>query len=201
MTERSNKPPAPQAGQDALLAAVLAFQQGDRDAFERMYDPLWQAARLRAGRMGLGHADAEEIAQKVLVRVYLYAARATFTAVRELWGWVYTIIAREVYKHWRRKRPDLFAADALELHLGRRVSPDDDPADATVESEMIEHVGDCIGRLGDEERLYVLGPLVEGLTFRKAAALHGLTLGKFKHRYQKAMERIRDCMRRKGHDL
>jgi RNA polymerase sigma factor (sigma-70 family) len=151
--------------------------------------------------MGLRADEAEEIAQKVLVRVFLYCSKTEFHHVAQVWAWVYTITVREVYKHWRRRRPELVSEEGLESLQRQAVTTDDDPATAATAAEALRAVDECIGRLGEAERLYLLGPLVQGLTFRQAAALHGLTLGQFKHRYEQALEAVRACMESKGHDL
>ena len=190
-----------EAGREELLAAMQAFQQGDKTCFQMVYEHLWRGVYLRASKMGLSRSDSEEIAQKVLVRVYLYASRASFRSARRLWSWVYTITVREVYKHWRRRRPELLAGDLPELLSAGSADCGEDPTDAAATAEEMRDVGDCIGRLEQAERVHLLGPLVQGLSFRQAAALHALTLGVFKHRYERALQKVRDCMKSKGHEL
>ncbi len=174
---------------------------GDRAAFDVLYPTIWRRVYQRAAKMGLRGEECEDVAQKVLVRVYLYAARAEFDRKEKVWAWVYTIATREVYKHWKRKRPELVSEEGLNLLESQATGPSADPATHAVEAEVLSGVDDCIGRLIDADRLYLLGPLVQGLTFRQAAAAHGLTLGQFKHRYTRALEAVRDCMKAKGHDL
>jgi len=184
-----------------LLAAMRAFQRGEKACFEKVYEHLWRSVYLRASKMGLSRSDSEEIAQKVLVRVYLYGPRARFDSTRQLWGWVYTITVREIYKHWRRQRPELLADELLEVLPALPGGSADDPADPAATAEELQDVGDCIGRLERAERVHLLGPLVQDLSFRQAAAIHGLTLGRFKHRYERALQKVRDCLRAKGHEL
>jgi len=190
-----------EADSDHLLESMWAFQQGDGAAFNVLYAGMWTSVYGRARKMGLRPDEADEIAQKVMVRVYLYAGRAQIDSNKRLWGWVYTIATREVYKQWKRRRPELIADEDLE-HLGSlQVTAGDDPATSAVETETLRDVEQCLDRLDEADRLYVLGPLVHGLTFRQAAALHGLTLGQFKHRYESALAAVRECMRGKGHDF
>jgi len=184
-----------------LLEAMLAFQQGHRDAFDALYQAIWSPVCLRAARMGLRAEESEEITQKVLVRIFLYCAKAEFRSTAQIWSWVYTITVREVYKHWRRRRPELVSEEGLELLQRQAAAADDDPVTLATDAEVLSAVDDCIGRLGEAERLYLLGPLVQGLPFRQAAALHGLTLGQFKHRYEQALDAVRTCMESKGHGL
>ncbi|MEA3367183.1 MAG: hypothetical protein U9R68_03605 [Planctomycetota bacterium] len=130
-----------------------------------------------------------------------YAGRAHFESSGRLWGWVYTIATREIYKHWKRRRPDLISDEGLEHLASLPTATAADPATSAVEAETLQDVEQCLDRLDEADRLHLLGPLVQGLTFRRAAAIHGLTLGQFKHRYGKALAKVRDCMRGKGHDL
>ena len=151
--------------------------------------------------MGLTDEESEDLAQKVLVRVYLYAARARFERVKEVWAWVYAITAREVYKRWRGKRPSLVRQDVLARLAD---GPDDcrqSPLDAAATSEELADLDECIGRLGTADRLCFLGPLVARLTFRQAAAAMQMSLGQLKHRYEKALRQVRRCMEGKGHHV
>jgi RNA polymerase sigma factor (sigma-70 family) len=192
----------PTRGRDEeLLAAVRAFQRGERGGFDRLYRRLWGPVVLRASRMGLGYHEAEEIAQRTLVRVYLYAGRASFDGPQRLWGWVYTIASREIYKLWRKKRPDVVSEEALEVWATLAADASSDPAAAAASAEALADVEQCIAKLDEAERMIALGVLLGGLTFRGAAKAHGLSLGQFKHRYEKALGKVRDCMRARGHDV
>ncbi len=184
-----------------LLEAMLAFQGGDDAVFDAIYQAVWGPVYLRASKMGLGHEESQDIAQKVLVRVYLYARKADFDSKERLWSWIYTIAVREIYKYWKHKRPEMVSEEGLELLHSQPTDPIDDPAVLTAKTEVLGDVGECIGRLGEAERLYLLGPLVQNLTFRQAAVIYRLRLGQFKHRYEKALKKVRNCMKAKGYDL
>jgi RNA polymerase sigma factor (sigma-70 family) len=185
-----------------MLEAIHAFQSGDVEAFESVCPQIQHAAYVRACKMGLDPEESEDIAQKVLVRVYLHASKAEFTGKGRLWSWIYTITAREIYKYWGRKRPELVSEEALQaLFADRFTDSTEDPAAVYVASEVVEDVGECIGRLEESQRLCLLGPLAGELTFRQAAAIHNLSLGQFKHRYEKAIAKVRDCMKSKGHEI
>jgi RNA polymerase sigma factor (sigma-70 family) len=186
---------------DDLLAAVRAFQRGQQGGFDPLYRQLWGPVALRASRMGLGPHEAEEIAQRTLVRVYLYAARASFDRPEQIWGWVYTIASREVYKLWRKKRPDVVAPEALEAWASVAADPSASPAAAAASAEAVADIRRCLAELDEADRMVILGVLVGGLTFRGAARAHGLSLGQFKHRYERTLRKVRQCMRAKGHDV
>ena len=198
--EMSNLEPSNSNGSD-LLEAMRSFQQGVQASFDSVHKAICGPVYRRAFKMGLKDTDAEEITQKVMVRIYLYAPKATFAGIRQLWGWIYTITAREVYKYWAKRRPETICDQVMELWLDQSSDPQDDPASTTEAKEMIDDVNDCIRRLNEADRLHLLGPLTQGVTFRQAAAIHRLTLGKFKHLYQKALHLVRECMKSKGHIL
>ena len=192
----------PGAASLGMLEAIQAFQSGDGDAFESACPQIWRAVYVRACKMGLDPEESEDIAQKVLVRVYLYASKAEFTSKGRLWSWIYTITVREIYKYWGRKRPEFVSEEALQVLFDDRLADSaEDPAVISVASEIVEDVEECIGRLDEKQRLCLLGPLVSEFTFRQAAAIHDLSLGQFKHRYEKALARVRDCMKSKGHEI
>jgi len=181
-----------------LLGAMRAFQGGEASAFDTVYGGLWGPVSRRALKMGLGEDEAGEIAQKVLVRVYLHAGSARFPDTKRLWAWVYTITAREVYKHWAKKRPALLREEAIAALEAQPAGSEEDPSRRAAGAEEKAAVGDCLSRLPADERLPVVGTILQGLPFRAAAELHGLTLGQFKHRYEKAIQKLRDCLRGKG---
>ena len=184
-----------------VLAIARAFQRGERGSFDRLYERLWGPVALRASRMGLGAHEAEEIAQRTLVRVYLYAARASFDRPQQLWAWVYTIATREVYKLWRKRRPDVVAGEALEVWASMAADASPGPPDVAEADEALADVEQCVSALDEAGRMVLLGILVGGLTFRQAAKAHGLSLGQLKHRYEKALGKVREGMRAKGHDV
>jgi RNA polymerase sigma factor (sigma-70 family) len=178
-----------------------AFQAGRQESFQTLYAAFWPAAFLRASRMGLPPQEAEEVAQRTLVRVCLYARRASFGRPEQLWAWLYTIASREVYKLWRAKPAHVLSGQAWESWSANAADASPAPPAAAASAEAVEHVEECIARLPEAERAALLAVLVGGLTFRQAAAAHGLRLGQFKHRYEKALAKVRQCMRSKGHDV
>ena len=192
----------PGAAPLGILETVRAFQAGDAEAFEAVCPQIWRGVYARACKMGLDPIEGEDIAQKVLVRIYLYAAKAEFSSKGRLWSWIYTITAREIYKDWGRKRPELISEEGLRALFAAQIDDStEDPAIASVAGEAVEDVGECIERLEESQRLCLTGPLAGELTFRQAAAVHGLSLGQFKHRYEKALDSVRNCMKSKGHEI
>jgi len=180
---------------------MWAFQRGQRESFDRLGPMIWKRAARRAARMRLGADDCDEIAQQVLVRVFLYAADAHFDTEEKFWGWVGAITTHEVYKLWRKRQPEVVDPEVLEFRSPPAAGPRADPPAAAATAEMLADLSDCIGRLDEARQEAMLAIHVAELTFRGAAGASGLTLGQFKHRYEKARAAVADCMRRKGHEV
>ena len=90
-----------------------------------------------------------------------------------------------------------------------------DPQDLTVISalsglelaELLEAIGDCFRRPGNsfsltvEERRILEDTIVNGKTMRTVASEMGVPLATLHMRKQKAIEKLRKCLRGKGHPL
>ena len=201
MSEHGDKAWTTATSDAVILHAVQAFQEGDAAAFDTIHRIAWPAVYNRARKMGLPHDEAEDIAQKVTVRVYLKAPEAEFVSRQQLWAWIFTIATREVYKAWQVRRPELFGDDVLAALTNLPTESSSDPSTAAVSGEELRDVAECLSRLDEPQRLVLGAVLVMNLTFRQAAAVCGKTLGQFKHRYELALRRVRECMKRKGHDV
>jgi RNA polymerase sigma factor (sigma-70 family) len=186
---------------ESVFAAVRRFQAGEQAAFEAIAEELFVPVARKFAAMRLPASEIDELVQQVLVRVYLKVGEADFRAKEQFWAWVYTIATRQAYKHWRKKRPDLLAPEHVEIFADRPTPADEQPLHQAISEEASAHLTECVDTLPREQQLYVLGPLTQDLTFRDAARQHGLTLGQFKHRYEKALDRLRECMKSKGHDV
>ena len=192
-------------GNDAgVLRAMHAFQQGDESAFDEFSLAMWDrirgkaTARARRWRQAFGEEDAEDIAQKVLAKIYVHAAKATFEHVGQVFAWTFVITQREVDRHFRKKHPQSTDPEALDWNPDPN---DSHPAQGLANAEALKHLEDCVAQLRDMERKYLQGHLIRGLTFRQSAASNGISLGQFKHRYEKALQQVRECMKTKGHDF
>lgn len=200
MPQGSDNSPGNSISSD-LLSVMLVFQQGQKSVFDDIDGKIRGPVSLRIRKMGLRGNDCDDITQQVLVRIYLYAPKARFKTLSHLWAWIYTIAAREIYKHWKKKRPELISDEGLALLHNQQTDPVSNPLQIVASDEAVGDVGECVERLEEDARLHLLGPLAQELSFRQAAAIHGMTLGQFKHRYEKALAAVRKCMEAKGYDI
>jgi RNA polymerase sigma-70 factor (ECF subfamily) len=159
-----------------LLVARVA--DGDRAAVAPAFDALWPLLRRFAARALGSDADAEDAAQRALVK--LFAQAAFFDPTRDALAWVLTIVAFECRtvvraRGRRRERP-------LDVDVAADVAS---PEAAAVQRDLEEAARSVLGTLadGDAQAIGALlaGSRPEGATFRK--------------RLQRALARLRGAWR------
>jgi len=159
-----------------LLVARVA--DGDRAAVAPAFDALWPLLRRFAARALGSDADAEDAAQRALVKLFEQAA--FFDARRDALAWVLTIVAFEcrtvVRARGRRREQPLDGAFA---------SAAASPEDSVVQRDLEEAARAVLGTLADADAdaigAMLAGSRPEGATFRK--------------RLQRALGRLRGAWR------
>jgi RNA polymerase sigma-70 factor, ECF subfamily len=185
---RTPGPAQRDAGLDKLLGQVA---QGDTAAFERLYDEVAGPVYGLAVRILRDSAQAEEIAQEVLIQVWRKAAG--FDASRGgAMTWIMTLAHRRTVDRVRSEQ----ASAAREDQAGRREVPA--PADGVAELVLDrldrQRVRDCLGSLTGAQRESITLAYYDGYTYREVAARIGLPLGTVKSRIRDGLIRLRDCL-------
>ena len=176
----------PEASDAELLARVAGR---DRDAFVALFDRF--AARVKAFMMrrGASEADADEIAQEVMVQVWRRAE--TFDPARAAAStWIFTIA--------RNRRVDL-------LRRTRRPAPDpEDPLfqpepepDGFLRMDAAEreaHIRAGLSELPADQRAVLVAAFYDGLSHAEIAAKLHLPLGTVKSRIRLAFRHLRGVL-------
>jgi DNA-directed RNA polymerase specialized sigma24 family protein len=113
-----------------LDRAMARLAGGDRSAFEALYISLRPRA-LRLAQMRVGAADAPDVAQAALLKVFARASE--FSPGRPCLPWFYAIVANEVRAS--RRRGSRFVLDAA---AGNDVACDDADAETKLVSRELE---------------------------------------------------------------
>jgi RNA polymerase sigma-70 factor, ECF subfamily len=195
---RSARPTAPagpasapartSADTDGLLSRVA---RGDERAFAALYDELSGPVYGLAWRILRDSAQAEEVAQEVLLDVWRTATR--FDPSRgSAAAWVLTIAHRRAVD---RVRSAVAAAEREQLAWPRSANGSDDDVAAAVEASLDrEAVRRCLEALTDLQRESITLAYYGGHSYREVSEILGSTLGTIKTRIRDGFIRMRDCL-------
>ncbi len=150
-----------------------------------------------AYRMMGNEADAEDVAQNALIKILVKGG--SYRGESDPMGWIYRIVineSRELYR--KRKRKPAVSLDALPIEYdeamhARGISdftrrPDHD----AMASEVERRVREAIQELPDGYREAVVLMDLEGMSYKDAAEVLGLTLGGFKTRLHRGRLHLRN---------
>ena len=176
------------AGEGDLLRAVA---RGDEQAFARLYDLVAPRVYGLIRRVLRDPAQAEEVAQEVLVEVWRTAARfdqARGSAIT----WICTIAHRRAVD---RVRSEQAAGERLAF-VGRAQmeTPYDAVADEVAGRLERQQVRRCLNDLTELQRQAVTLAYYQGHTYPQVAELLGAPLPTIKTRMRDGLIRLRDCL-------
>ncbi|GHJ47209.1 RNA polymerase sigma factor SigK [Catellatospora sp. TT07R-123] len=180
--------PAEPADAETLLRAVA---RGDEAAFTRLYELVAPRVYGLARRVLRDPAQAEEVAQEVLLEVWRTASR--FDPERgSATAWVFTIT--------HRRAVDRVRAEQAALDRIQRLTPDpvqtpaDDVEDQATTRLRRQQVRRCLNTLTDLQREAITLAFYGGYTYQQVAQLLGAGLPSVKSRMRDGLIRLRDCL-------
>jgi RNA polymerase sigma-70 factor (ECF subfamily) len=192
ITEAAARSPEPgsldgaDGGDDAALIARIA--KADREAFAALFRRWAGKVKGFLIRSGVGHAEADEAAQEVMLSVWRRAdsfdpARAGAAT------WIYAIARNRRVDLLRRRRPEPDPDDPL-------FAPEPEPpADAAAAREGRDaQVRAALEALPADQALVVRLAFYDGLSHAEVAAMIDAPLGTVKSRLRLAMGKIRAAL-------
>lgn len=191
MCEGPLMPPPPEpalsSGEHRFAAHILAIaQQGDRQAFQALFEYFAPRVKSYLMRMGGSETGAEELAQETMVLVWrkagLYDPAKASPAT-----WIFAIARnRRIDAFRREKRPEVDADDPA-----LRIS-DEPTADMVLESKQSSaQLVEALARLSDAERRLLTLAYYEDKSHSAIATEMKIPLGTVKSRMRQVFRKLR----------
>lgn len=186
-----NEPAVPRPERVEIDGLLRAVARGDDVAFARLYDLLSPRVFGLARRVLRDPAQAEEMAQEVLVEVWRSASRFDPERGSGL-SWVLTIAHRRTVD---RVRSEQASSDRLQkVGAASAQVPYDEVADQVSSRLERQQVRRCLDGLTELQRESITMAYYAGHTYREVANLLDVALPTIKTRMRDGLIRLRDCL-------
>ena len=199
LTRATVSPRKQDGGEGGALPEVVAIrraQQGDAEAFQRLYQLHKGRVYSLCLRMVGNPADAEDLAQEAFLQ--LYRKINTFRGESAFSTWLHRLAVNVVLMQLRRKKlpqvslEETLATDDASEGLKREPGADDLRLMGSIDRLTLE---DAIAELPQGYRAVFLLHDVEGYEHNEIAEMLNCSIGNSKSQLHKARLRLRDLLR------
>ncbi len=181
-------------------AALLALQQGDASALNRLIDRWQRPLHSFAYRYCQNQADAEDLVAQTFAR--LYQQRARLRPDTRLSAWLFTTLTNLCHNHhrWKRRHPTVNFDRPAGDEPAQGPSQDNIAADQMQPDQALEHeesliaVRAAIGRLPHDLKVTLLLHHYDRLSYREIAGITGCSERGVETRLYRARLQLREML-------
>jgi len=179
-----------------IMAIIKLWKSGqtEHEQFETLLQPHLQQLYKLAYRFTGQRADAEDLVQDVVVK--LYPRLSEMQKIEKLGPW----LARVLYRHFvdklrskQRSPLHLVSEDETALEEHRDETPD--PAGSAEASLLQGRLQQALSQLNEDQRALMILHDVEGYTLNEIHTMHDVSIGTLKSRLNRARARLRELLK------
>jgi len=166
---------------------VERARRGDRAAFQELVRPHLDSVRRFAFSFAGNWADADDLAQEVLLKAY--RSIGGFEGRSSLSTWLYTL-ARSVFIDSRRGRQGTTRAREQELDEQMGAEEAESQEELAAHKQEVERLWRAVRALPAEFRVPVVLCDIEGMSYEQVAAVEGVPIGTVRSRLSRARGKL-----------
>ena len=176
------------------IIKLRALWQSKQKQFEELLQPHLQQLYKLAYRFTGQRADAEDLVQDVVLK--LYPRLQEIKKIEQLGPW----LARVLYRHFvdrvrSKQRSPLHLVDKDESVLDEHKDEMPDPAE-NVEAALLQNrLQDALNQLNEDQRALMILHDVEGYTLNEIHNMFDVSIGTLKSRLNRARSRLRELLK------
>lgn len=178
------------AGGADLDALIARAQEGDVRAFEALVADHLPQVRRFARAFAASEADADDLAQEALVRVYKHLARFRYQAA--FTTWLYVIVRNAFLDHAKSQASrQRMREEELGPHHARGLAGEERADRGLEEEQERARLWAALRQVPVEYRTAVVLFDIEGRSYDEVAAIEGVALGTVKSRISRGRAHLR----------
>lgn len=165
----------------------------EHEQFEQLLQPHLQQLYRVAYRFTGQRADAEDLVQDVVVK--LYPRMQEMQKVEKLGPWLVRVLYRHFVDRLRSKqRSPLHLVSDDETELDERSDETPDPAGSAENALLQSRLQSALDKLNEDQRALMILHDVEGYTLNEIHIMQDVSIGTLKSRLNRARTRLRELL-------
>lgn len=170
---------------------IVRAQNGDRAAMEALLVSCEKRVYNIAYRYMGNEADAYDMAQETLIKVYkglsAFRSESTFSS------WVYRLCVNTCLDGLRKRKKAPVLVDSV-IDYTPAQDTEQSPEDYALYLENSGYLQKIIDMLGDDHKSVIVLRDINGLSYEEVAQSLGITIGTVKSRLSRARQRLREML-------